>query len=100
MSADGPRLIAAGRLRGKRLPEPSVFCEKIRQELAAGPRRTRLGWWRGALALCDWYADADRQRFAAVLSQLAAGPDDSAAAQGARWLLARWRGQIGPEDSC
>jgi len=66
-----------------------VFCRGARNELAAWSSDD--GWARGALALCEMYADVDRDRFEAILISLAAGRTGSAIADGARWLLPRWK---------
>jgi hypothetical protein len=50
------------------------------------------GWVRGADGLCDLYARATSDRFELILEQAARGTAGSAFADGARWLLPRWRG--------
>lgn len=68
---------------------PSAFCTAMREDL------TRLNsddaWARGARGLCDWYAGTDAARFELILNQVARGSASSAVAEGARWLLPRWR---------
>jgi hypothetical protein len=48
-------------------------------------------WVRGATGLCDMYAAATPERFGTILEQTARGSPGSAVAEGARWLLPRWR---------
>jgi hypothetical protein len=48
-------------------------------------------WMRGATGLCDMYAGATPDRFEVILEQTARGSNGSALAEGARWLLPRWR---------
>ena len=66
-----------------------VFWRRARTELAT--RNSDDGWARGALALCEMYADVDRDRFEAILVSLATGRTGLAIADGARWLLPRWK---------
>jgi hypothetical protein len=66
-----------------------VFCLRSRGELAAWSADE--GWVRGARALCELYSDVDPDRFEEILVSLASGRTGSAIADGARWLLPRWK---------
>ena len=68
---------------------PSAFCAAIREDLARLNSDDASA--RGARGLCDWYAGADAERFELILNQVARGSASSAVAEGARWLLPRWR---------
>jgi hypothetical protein len=68
---------------------PEAFCATIRRELAAS--RGDEPWARGAEGLCEMYATAGSDRFEIILEQAARGAPGSAFADGARWLLPRWR---------
>lgn len=68
---------------------PEAFCARVRDELAV--ERSDDGWVRGARALCEMYAGIDAPRFETILVGLASGRTGSAIAEGARWLLSRWR---------
>jgi len=66
-----------------------VFCLRTRSELAAW--NSDEGWVRGARAVCALYSDVEPDRFEAILVSLATGRTGSAIADGARWLLPRWK---------
>ncbi len=66
-----------------------VFCLRSRGELATC--NADDGWVRGARALCELYSDVEPDRFEAILVSLATGRTGSAMADGARWLLPRWK---------
>ena len=66
-----------------------VFCLRTRGELTTA--NSDEGWVRGARALCDLYSDVEPDRFEAILVSLATGRTGSAIADGARWLLRRWK---------
>jgi hypothetical protein len=68
--------------------DPERFCHRTRHEL--GGENADEGWVRGALAVCELYADVDAMRFEVILLSLATGRAGSAIADGARWLLPRW----------
>jgi hypothetical protein len=68
--------------------DPEGFCHRTRDEL--GGENADEGWVRGALAVCELYADVDAMRFEVILLSLANGRAGSAMADGARWLLPRW----------
>jgi hypothetical protein len=68
---------------------PEAFCHWTRDELAV--ESSNDGWVRGARALCELYAHVDADRFEAILQSLATRGPGSAVAEGARWLLPRWR---------
>ena len=68
---------------------PDAFCASARGELAGEDSDT--SWVRGARAVCDLYAAVDASRFETILTSLATGRAGSAIADGARWLLPRWR---------
>jgi hypothetical protein len=68
---------------------PQAFCAAIREELAR--LNSDEAWARGARGLCDMYAGTDAARFELILSQMARGSAGLALAEGARWLLPRWR---------
>ena len=72
---------------------PEAFCAAMRRELAAA--RGDEAWVRGAEGLCEMYARATPERFEVILEQAARGAPGSAFADGARWLLPRWRGTQG-----
>ena len=72
---------------------PEAFCAAIRGELTQPAMDD--GWVRGARELCDLYAGAEPARFGLILEQLARGAVGSAFADGARWLLPRWRAANG-----
>jgi hypothetical protein len=66
-----------------------VFCARTRVELATS--NPDDGWARGARALCELYANVESDRFEEILVSLASGRTGSAIADGARWLLPRWK---------
>jgi hypothetical protein len=67
---------------------PEDFCAYVRAELVL--HSTDVSWVRGARALCEMYAHTNAVRFEAILTQLARGQENSALADGGRWLLLRW----------
>jgi hypothetical protein len=72
---------------------PDTFCAAIRRELTTSLAADEA-WMRGATGLCDMYAAATPERFESILEQTARGANGSALAEGARWLLARWRAAV------
>jgi hypothetical protein len=68
---------------------PDDFCAYMLDELAH--HSADLSWARGARALCEMYAHTDPVRFEAILTQLARGKENSAIADGGRWLLLQWK---------
>lgn len=79
----------------RRLPDVAPFCAAIREELGATSEGMRESWARGALSIVQLYANLDSARFDEVLQQLARGAARSALADGARWLVPRWRQESG-----
>ena len=71
---------------------PELFCANARGELYS--ESANDGWERGARAVCELYADLDASRFETVLTSLATGRGGSALAEGARWLLPRWKAAV------
>jgi hypothetical protein len=69
---------------------PVAFCNAVLDELAHESINDR--WVRGARALCQMYASVDAQRFETIVERLARdGQGGTALAEGAQWMLARWR---------
>jgi hypothetical protein len=68
---------------------PAVFCAAIRTQLvnSSGDEASV----RGARGLCELYGAATTDRFDLILEQTSRGSPGSALAEGARWLLPRWR---------
>jgi hypothetical protein len=69
---------------------PVAFCKAALEELAHESINDR--WVRGARALCQMYASVDAQRFEVIVERLARdGQGGTALAEGAQWMLTRWR---------
>jgi hypothetical protein len=85
----GPASTAPSALDSSRQVTPEAFCVVIRSELSH--RSSNHAWFRGAMGLCEMYAVTDSERFGAILERMAEDPPGSALAEGAGWLLPRWR---------
>ena len=68
-----------------------VFCLRTRGELATCNADDALSRVRGARALRELYSEVEPDRFEEILVSLASGRTGSAIADGARWLLPRWK---------
>ena len=68
---------------------PRAFCSAMLEELAGESHNDQ--WVRGAYAMCEMYPSVDARRFETILEGFAAGGPRTALAEGARWLLPRWR---------